>query len=290
MQQRHLVLGIGAAGGIFLAMAGAFIPTFQEVSGDILARVNGKAISVQDLTFALEQSASENPDGSYRETLNFLIAQELLIQRGVEIGLLEADLTVRKAIAWAVIDAIVADVLKREPSEEELRAFYTSHRAVFALPARLHVQHVFFADKGDSHRARIRAEQTATAIARGMSFREARERYGDQDSVLVPDTPLPLHVLRRDLGPTLADATLAMQAGDVSPLVQSPLGYHILHLVESQPESGQPYDAVRQEVKAEYFRRQRDEALQQQLDRLRQSATIVLSPQAPVSNKEEEDG
>lgn len=290
MQQRHLVLGIGAAGGIFLAMAGAFIPTFQEVSGDILARVNGKAISVQDLTFALERSASENPDGSYRETLNFLIAQELLIQRGVEIGLLEADLTVRKAIAWAVIDAIVADVLKREPSEEELRAFYTSHRAVFALPARLHVQHVFFADKGDSHRARIRAEQTATAIARGMSFREARERYGDQDSVLVPDTPLPLHVLRRDLGPTLADATLAMQAGDVSPLVQSPLGYHILHLVESQPESGQPYDAVRQEVKAEYFRRQRDEALQQQLDRLRQSATIVLSPQAPVSNKEEEDG
>ena len=81
-----------------------------------------------------------------------------------------------------------------------------------------------------------------------------------------------------------------MRAGEVSPPVQSPLGYHILHLVESQPESGQPYETVRQEVRAEYVRRQRDEALQRQLDRLRQSATIVLSPQAPVSNKKEEDG
>ena len=290
MQQRHIALGIGAAVGIFLAMSGAFVRFSQDLSGNTLARVNGKAITVQDLAFALERSASETPNGHYRETLDFLIDQELLIQRGVEIGLLESDLTVRKAIAMAVIDAIVTDVLEREPSEEELHAFYTSHRAVFALPARLHVQHLFVADNGDSHKARVKAEQTATALARGMSFREARERYGDEDSVPVPDTPLPPHVLRRYLGPTLAETALAMRAGEVSPPVHSPLGYHILHLVESQPESGQLYETVRQEVRAEYVRRQRDEALQRQLDRLRQSATIVLSPQAPVSNKKEEDG
>lgn len=271
-------------------MAGAFVRSPQGLSGDVLARVNGKALTVQDLAFALERSASKSPDRRHRETLDLLIDQELLIQRGVEIGLLESDLTVRKAIAMAVIDAVVADVLKREPSEEELRAFYTSHRAVFALPARLHVQHLFFAENGDSDKARVRAEQAVAAIAHGMSFREAGERYGDQDGGPVPDTPLPPHVLRRYLGPTLANTALALRAGEISSPVRSPLGYHVLRLVESQPESVRPYEAVRQEVRAEYFRRKRDEALQRQLDRLRRNATIVLSPQAPVSNEKKEDG
>lgn len=282
--QRHLVLGIGAAVGIFLAMAGAFVRSSEDLSGNVLARVNGRAITVQDVAFALERSAGKN----LGQTLDFLIDQELLIQRGVEIGLLDSDLTVRKAIAMAVIDAIVADVLKREPTEEELRAFYTSHRAGFALPARLHVQHLFVAEDGDPHTARVRAEQAAAALAQGMSFSEARERYGDKEGVPLPDTPLPLHVLRRSLGPTLADAALTMRAGEVSSPVRSPLGYHILYLVESLPESVRPYEAVRQEVRAEYFRRKRDEALQRHLDRLRRSATIVLSPQAPVENKDED--
>jgi parvulin-like peptidyl-prolyl isomerase len=290
MPQRRVVLGLGAAVGLLLAMSGAFVRSSQDLSGNTLARVNGKAITVQDLTFALERSASGNLNGRQRETLDFLIDQELLIQRGVEIGLLASDLTVRKAIAMAVVDTIVADVLNREPSEAELQAFYTSHQAVFALPARLHLQHLFVADNGDSHSARVRAEQAAAALTRGMSFREAHDRYGEKESIPVPDALLPPHVLRQYLGPTLVEMALSMQAGEISPPVQSSLGYHIVHLVESQPEHVQPYETVRQEVRAEYFRRQRDEALQRQLDRLRQSATIVRSPQAPLNHKKEQDG
>ena len=43
----------------------------------------------------------------------------------------------------------------------------------------------------------------------------------------------------------------------------------------------QPYETVTTEVKAEFIRRRRDLALQQQLDRLRAQAAIVLSPKAP---------
>jgi hypothetical protein len=288
--QRRMLLGLGAAVGLLLALSGAFVRSPHDLSGNMLARVNGKAITVQALAFALARSASETPNGRQRETLDFLIDQELLIQRGVEIGLLASDLTVRKAIVMAVIDTIVADVLNREPSEAELQTFYSSHQAVFALPARLHLQHLFVADNGDSHGARVRAEQAVAAMAQGISFREVRDRYGEKESVPVPDTPLPPHVLCQYLGPTLVEMALSMQAGEISPPVQSSLGYHIVHLVESQSEYVQPYETVRQEVRAEYFRRQRDEALQRQLDRLRQSATIVLSPQAPLSHKKEQDG
>ncbi|MCS6926395.1 MAG: peptidyl-prolyl cis-trans isomerase [Candidatus Binatia bacterium] len=280
-QWRYRVLGVGAAVGLVLALAGAFVPSSLTVAEPVLARVNGKAITREEVSVALERSASKD----LRATLAFLVDQELLIQRGVAIGLLDSDLTVRKALAMAVIDAVVAEVLKEDPSEEEFRAFYAAHRSVFSLPARLHVQHLFVAEDGDPHAARVRAERAVAAIAQGMPFSEARERYGEREHVSLPDTPLPIHVVRRSLGPILAETVLTMRVGEVSPPVRSPQGYHVLHLVGAYPERVQPYEAVTQEVRREYFRRKRDEALQRLVDRLRRSATIVLSPQAPIEKE-----
>jgi parvulin-like peptidyl-prolyl isomerase len=281
----RIVLGTGAAVGILLAAAGALVPTASDFSGSVVARVNGKAITSQDLDFALERLAGDSHSAATHEerlaALQRLIDQELLIQRGVEIELLDSDLTVRKAIAGAMIDAIVADVLAKEPSEEELHAFYESHKAVFTVPSRVHVQQIYCSGDGDLTKALSRAEQASAALAHGLSFQEARERYGDEDNVSLPNTLLPLNVLRRLLGPTLTDTVLAMKPGDISPPLQAPAGYHILRLVELQSEEVQPYEAVRQEVRAEYVRRGRDEALQHYLDGLRQKATIVRSPQAP---------
>ncbi len=281
----YILLGTGAAVGILLAAAGALVPTASDFSGNVVARVNGKAITSQDLDFALGRRTGDSHSvATHAErlaVLQQLIDQELLIQRGVEIGLLDSDLTVRKALAGAMIDATVADVLAKEPSEEELHTFYTSHKAVFTVPARVHVQQIYCSGDGDLTTALTRAEQASTALALGMSFPEARERYGDEDPVPIPNALLPPNVLRRDLGPTLTSAALAMQVGDISPPLQSPSGYHILRLMERQPEQVQPYQTVREEVKAEYFRRGRDEALQHYLDDLRQKATIVRSPQAP---------
>ncbi len=283
-RRARLALGVGAAVGILLAVAGALVPTASDFSGSVIARVNGKVITAQDLDFALDRLAGDSHHAATHAerlaALQRLIDQELLIQRGVEIGLLDSDLTIRKAIAGAMIDAIVADVLAKEPREEELYAFYESHKAIFTAPSRVHVQQIYCSGDGDLAKALSQAEQASAALTRGLSFQEVRERYGDEDSVSIPDAPLPVNVLRRHLGPTLASAALALNVGDISPPLQSPSGYHILRLVELQPEQVQPYQTVREEVKAEYFRRRRDEALQHYLDDLRQKATIVRSPRA----------
>lgn len=255
------------------------------MSERVLARVNGTAITERDVAFALERSAGSD----LREALAFLIDQELLVQRGVAIGLLDSDLAVRKTIVMAVIETVVAEVVRQEPSEEELRAFYGEHRALFTLPTRLHLQYLFVGENGDRQAARARAEQAAAAIAQGLPFSDARDRYGEGGGVLLPDTPLPVHVLRRYLGPTLARIALTLAVGETSPPVRSPQGYYILHLVAAYPEEVQPYATVKQAVKAEYWRRKRDEALQRHIDRLRRSATLVLSPHAPAEHQRKDD-
>jgi peptidylprolyl isomerase len=181
----------------------------------------------------------------------------------------------------AVVDTIVANTLAKEPTEAELVSFYESHQAVFTTPAQVRVQQISFSGNGALGKALAQAEKASAAISHGMDFTEARERYGDGNSVPVPDTPLPLPVLQRQLGPMLTSRIQTMKAGDISPPLQSPSGYLIVRLVEWQPEQIRPYQTVSQEVKAEYLRRKRDEALQHYLDSLRQEATVVLSPKAP---------
>jgi parvulin-like peptidyl-prolyl isomerase len=279
----NILLGVGVAVGLVLAAFGALAPVIEAPETGVVARVNGKSVRAEDLAFALERSGkAESATREQRlEILNQLIDQELLIQRGVAIGLLEVDHTVRKTIAMAMIDAVVAEVLAKEPAEEELRAFYQSHLAVFTTPPRAYVQQLFCSGDHDWGSAYSRAEHAREALARGASFQEVRAQYGDEDNALIPEGLTPLPVLRRLLGPTLSDAMLTMEAGEISTVLSMATGYSVLRLVDRQAEQASPYETARQEVRAEYLRRKRDEALQHYLDHLRQEATIILSPKAP---------
>ena len=295
---RDRLLGLGAALGLGLAAAGAFAVPSADFADHVVARVNGTDITRRQLDLAVKRKRVNRfdaegrhvsslartadpqaaPQAQRRQTLELLIDQELLIQRGVSLGLVASDQTVRKALAMAMIERTVAQVLAREPNEDVLRAFYATHRAVFSLPARLRVQQLTFLAAG-------RAQTAAAALRDGMSFAEARRRFGQPAGAPLPDSLLPAHVLHRYLGPSLTRAALGMKAGEVSAPLASPLGYHILRVAERRAERVRPYPEVKAQVRAEYYRRERDRALERVLDRLRRRATLVLAADAPQPDR-----
>ena len=269
---RNHSLGLGAALGLGLAAAGAFAVPSADLADHVVARVNGTDISRRQLDRTADPQATAQ--AQRRQALELLIDQELLIQRGVSLGLVDSDRTVRKALAMAMIDRTVAQVLAHEPDEDALRAFYAAHRAVFSLPDRLRVQQITFPTAE-------RAQTAAAALRDGMSFAEASRRFGQPAGAPLPNSLLPAHVLHRYLGPSLTRTALGMTAGQVSAPLVSPLGYHILRVAERQAERVRPYSEVRAQVRAEYRRRERDRALERVLDRLRRRATLVLAADAP---------
>jgi hypothetical protein len=82
--KNSLFLILGAAFGLVLAVLGAFAPSTDSLSANVVARVNGKPISSQDLAFALARLHGDKATSSAERTeaLNYLIDQELLVQRG----------------------------------------------------------------------------------------------------------------------------------------------------------------------------------------------------------------
>ena len=111
--------------------------------------------------------------------LNRLIEEELLVQRGIEIGLLEGDASVRKAVARAVIDFAMTRNAQKEISEEELRGFYAANIARFTPAARLQIERLFIRRSNDAPADIARLDKVRDALRKGQDFNETATQLGD---------------------------------------------------------------------------------------------------------------
>src|SRR5512134_2842951 len=110
------LLAAGTAAGIVLAalglVRGATLPGSGLAPGEV-ARVNDVPIRAEDLerlVAALEaDKRSPLEDADRARILERLVEEELLVQRAVEIGLVQSEPGVGKALVQALIDAIVAE-------------------------------------------------------------------------------------------------------------------------------------------------------------------------------------
>ena len=156
-------------------------------------------------------------------------SEELLIQRGVEIGLVRSERGVRAAIASAMIDSILAEVASAQPADVELLAFYAENSGYFARPSRIRLQRIYFASGDD---ASERARRAHAALLSGEDFASVRARLGDEEISPVPDALLPSAKLRDYVGPGLVQVAQQLGAGEFSEPVQTPGGRYIVHLVD----------------------------------------------------------
>ncbi|MBV2234123.1 MAG: peptidylprolyl isomerase [Sterolibacterium sp.] len=91
--------------------------------------------------------------------------------------------------------------------------------------------------------ARGRAEQALTQLQRGDDFAQVAASYSDAPDAMNGGVLGPRPLDR--LPPLYADALRNLQAGQVSPILQSPAGYHIIKLID-RSAAGKSIPALRQ--------------------------------------------
>jgi len=271
-------LAIGAICGAVLAATGLLEKVGTSLSSELLAEVNESNISKKDYLGYLELLARDkrNPmrDEDRRHVLNRLIEEQLLIERGLELGLPTSDPTVRKAIISAMIQSVISDTATDEPAAEALEEFYQQNSDYFAKPSRIQVQRMVFRDQ-NKEQSYHRAQQAHLAL-QNSSFVEVKQRLADRDILSLPNTLLPINKLRGYIGPSLTKQALAMRQNSYSPPIEDGSGYTILWLLTLQKSESMPLGEIRDQVIREYQRRQGDQALKVYLSELREDANIVI--------------
>ena len=282
-----VLLAIGAGAGVALAATGLVASGVTRGRGlppGAVARVNGALLRADDYTCSLDALERDRRGGAEpadrRFVLDRLIDEELLVQRGLELGLARQDARVRRDLTAAVIDAVVTEHEDGTPSDADLEAFYRRERDFFAQPGRLRVRQLWCrADTAaDAPSAEARARAAAASLRAGEDFAGVRARLGDPEIAPLPDALLSPAKLLDHLGPTALRAALELEAGAVSDPVRSATGYHVLQVIEREAEWVPPRAEIADEVVAEYRRRRGERALRAYLDGLRARAAVEIAP------------
>ena len=245
---------------------------------DAVARVNGELVLREEyerLVAALASDRRAPIDAEARRfVLDRMIDEELLVQRGLELGLPRHDRRVRGDLTAALIASVVSESEEQEPDRAELEAFYAENRDFFTRTGRLHLRQVFLRDAQD---ATARAAEAARRLRAGEPLEAVRDALGDPEVAPLPDGPLPPVKLREYLGPTALRAALELEPGGVSDPVRSGTGHHVLVLVSREPDAAPPFAEIEEVVRAEVKRRGGEQALRDYLDSLRRRADVVVT-------------
>jgi hypothetical protein len=281
---RLVLLTLGATAGLILAASGlveSWSPSSGSLPATAIARVGERVIPqerymelVSDL--AADKRTPLNVDDRLF-ALDRLIDEELLIMRGIELGLHESAPEIRKAIAATVIAQIAAEAEATMPDEAILRRFYETNSQYFTTTARYRLQ--WWRVPGSGADSERKAATAYEQLSKNMPTEAVMRSTGLQTEALLPDQMLPLSKLSDYLGPGLAQQATELEPGEFSRPIAAGGSFHILYLLARQEGVLPAFEQVRLMVEAEYLRRSGDEALRQYLAWLRERTEIIVAPE-----------
>jgi len=279
---RLALLITGAAIGLSVAALGMVESRPGETSElppGTIARVGDTLISVSRYAAVLDDLRSDkrNPltDTDREFALERLIDEELLIQRGVELGLAENAPAVRKAMASEVISHVVTVTRATRPDDATLRAFYDSASTYFSSPGRLRL--TWWRQNTEGSENLDSAEQLERRLQQGGDPATLFDGYGFERVAELPDSPLPTNKLLDYIGPTLLEHVASVQPGQFTSTIEDDQGTHVFFLSEQVPESTPGFETVRDVVEQEYLYRAGDTALREYIDWLRSRTSVTVS-------------
>jgi hypothetical protein len=111
--------------------------------------------------------------------LRYLIDEELLVQRALEIGLLGDDQQLHRLVVRQAIDGITRNAASIVPSSNDLANFSPTYQGVLNGPCKLTMRVATFQTKPSSYLARDNASEMQRLIQSGTPFELAAQRtYG----------------------------------------------------------------------------------------------------------------
>jgi hypothetical protein len=265
------LLAFGALAGLVVAGIGILQ---QEASTDKLpentvARVNDVMISRDVYDRAINRAinyAGQPVDGDDAMMLQRLIDDELLIQRGVELGMTQSDVAVRQAVIDSLIASVTAEADAASPTEVELTQYLADNADRFSYISKISAQ----AWQTDDESA---AQSFVTAL------RTEDSSTTTDDVQPMPDLPtgmMSLEILATYAGPGIAAAAAEMPVGSSAVFARRGR-WLVIRINDKERSTLTDLSTIRNRVLIDYRRNLADQTLRQYIDDLRQRASISVA-------------
>ena len=175
-------------------------------------------------------------------------------------------------------------------SDEEVASFYAENPAMFANDAQIHARHIITSATEDADAATVAAASAKAEKAReraiaGEDFAElAREMSEGPSAPKGGDLGF---FTREQMVPAFADAAFALEPGQISEVVRSPFGFHVIKVEEKRPAGTLPLDEVSDDLRAMLVQQKIGREVGKMVEALVDKGTItpLAAPQADTAGE-----
>lgn len=187
------------------------------------------------------------------------------------------ELIRRNVLIESHIEQTIASKVK--VSEQDAKEFYDKNPETFTMPEQVRASHILItvdpkASDADKKKARAKAEDLLKQVKGGADFAKlAQDNSGCPSSKQGGDLG---YFSKGQMVKPFEDAAWAMKPGDISGVVETQFGYHIIKLTEKRAKDKMPFAALKGRIEESLKQRKVAEQVNAALDAARKDAKIEM--------------
>jgi peptidyl-prolyl cis-trans isomerase C len=245
--------------------------------GQTLAEVNGGIITVEDFKKEVEtlppylRPMAETADGK-KELLDTMIVREIIMQQAKKDGLDKSPAVAEKMEELrqrVIVEAFLKKKIEEQAkiSDADLQKFYDQNKDKFKSGEQVRASHILVKDEGA-------AKEILAEIKKGGNFEELAKKHSIDAA----------GAKGGDLGwfgqgsmiPEFETVAFAMKEGEISGVVKTKFGYHIIKLTGKRPAGTRSFEESKELIKSKLLPEKQQEIFAKLKDELKKGAKFSI--------------
>jgi len=246
--------------------------------GTVLADVNGTAITTQDFKNEVDRLPPylkpmvQSPEGK-NELLDSMVVREIILEQAKKDGVDKS-----KDVADRLEDLrkrlIVETYLKKKVeqdaqiSDAELKKFYDENKDKFKTGEQLKASHILVKSEKE-------AQDILAQLKGGANFEDLAKKYST-DSTAAKGGDLGWFS-KGAMVPEFDKAAFGLKEGELSGIVKTQFGFHIIKVTGIRPAGIRTFDEVKEQIKTTLLPGKQQEIFQKMKEDLKKNAKVTIN-------------
>lgn len=258
----------------------AIVSCAKQEESKVLVTMEGDKITLDEFTKSLDKIpmnmkmlvATQSGKKNY---LDSLIVKRLLLREAKKDNV-ENEKEFQDRLTDIREQLLIEALLKKkiavstQSTEEELKKYYDANKEQFKKDRELNTRHILLKTADE-------AKQIQSRLSKGEDFAELAKQYSIDPNAKTTGGELGFHPKGTLLPEYEAAAFKLQKPGQVSPVVKTQFGYHIIRLEGAKEASYVPFAEVKDFIKQKVGQDKQKEVLEKYIDELRKSAKITIN-------------
>jgi len=258
---------------------------------DVVAKIGDRKITLSEFNKMLGYLDSEkqkliekNPQ--LKENLLQQYIQGIVISKLAKKKGFDKNPELKEQLEMITDNYIAIEYLKKEVankvevSEEDIKAYYESHKDEFKTPEMVRSRHILIktdpsASDSDKKKAREKAEEILKKIKAGEDFAKLASDVSDDTGSKTKGGELGFFTKGRMVKP-FEDAAFSLKPGEVSGIVETQFGYHIIKVEEKKEPGMEPFDTAKEKIKQKLLQERTKAKVTEFLEKAMKEANIEV--------------